>query len=186
MICDAWDVVIVPFPFTDSPVAKRRPALAISHRRFNTSGRVVACIITTSRSARWPGDLELDEAASAKLGPPQSSIIRSMKLFTIDNRLIVRKIGSGQSVLRCGLDRRASPGDPSRFGSGPRATSRESVKVMVAPGRLPPFGMKAEWRLSQEAKRRALETLEDYRETMDGVRARALALLWAGFWSFSS
>ena len=39
---------------------------------------------------------------------------------------------------------------------------------MVAPGRLPPFGMKAEWRLSQEAKRRALETLEDYRETMDG------------------
>jgi hypothetical protein len=60
------------------------------------------------------------------------------------------------------------------------------VKAMVAPGRLPPFGMKAEWRLSQEAKRRALETLEDYRETMDGVRARALALLWAGFWIFSS
>jgi len=30
------------------------------------------------------------------------------------------------------------------------------------------------------------KTLEDYRETMDGVRARALALLWAGFWIFSS
>ena len=94
MICDAWDVVVVPFPFTDSPAAKRRPALAISRRRFNASGRVVACMITTSRSAQWPGDFELDEGVAARLGLPRSSIIRSMKLFTIDNRLIVRKIGS--------------------------------------------------------------------------------------------
>ena len=100
MICDAWDVVVVPFPFTDSAAAKRRPALAISHRGFNICGHVVACMITTSRSARWPGDLELDEAASARLGLPQSSIVRSMKLFTIDNRLIVRKIGSLCEALR--------------------------------------------------------------------------------------
>jgi mRNA interferase MazF len=100
VICDAWDVVVVPFPFTDSAAAKRRPALAISHRGFNICGHVVACMITTSRSARWPGDLELDEAASARLGLPQSSIIRSMKLFTIDNRLIVRKIGSLCEALR--------------------------------------------------------------------------------------
>jgi len=103
VICDAWDVVVVPFPFTDSAAAKRRPALAISHRGFNICGHVVACMITTSRSARWPGDLELDEAASAKLGLPQSSIIRSMKLFTIDNRLIVRKIGSLGGALRASV-----------------------------------------------------------------------------------
>ena len=125
MICDAWDVVIVPFPFTDSPVAKRRPALVISHRRFNTSGRVVACIITTSRSARWPGDLELDEAASAKLGLPQSSIIRSMKLFTIDNRLIVRKIGSLGKALRASV--------AGRIGEHLLGTPRDSVPAHGLP-----------------------------------------------------
>jgi mRNA interferase MazF len=118
VICDAGDVVVVPFPFTDSPAAKRRPALAISQRGFNLCGHVVACMITTSRSARWPGDLELDEAASASLGLPRASIVRSMKLFTIDNRLIVRKIGSLGVALRTSVTGRigelllGAPADP--------------------------------------------------------------------------
>ncbi len=118
MIYDAWDVVVVPFPFTDSPTTKRRPALTISRRGFNVYGHVVACMITTSRSAHWPGDLELDEAASARLGLPQSSIIRSMKLFTIDSRLIARKIGSLDAPLRAAVAGRigefllGTPADP--------------------------------------------------------------------------
>jgi mRNA interferase MazF len=35
MTCDTWDVVVVPFPFTDSPASKRRPALVLSLRAFN-------------------------------------------------------------------------------------------------------------------------------------------------------
>ena len=38
MICDTWDAVSVPFPFTDSPQTKRRPALVLSSRAFNDSG----------------------------------------------------------------------------------------------------------------------------------------------------
>jgi len=30
MICNQWDVVAVPFPFTDKPEAKKRPALVQS------------------------------------------------------------------------------------------------------------------------------------------------------------
>ena len=31
MICSQWDVVVVPFPFTDEPGAKKRPALVITN-----------------------------------------------------------------------------------------------------------------------------------------------------------
>ena len=102
MICDAGDLIVVPFPFTDSPETKRRPALAISRKRFNAAGHTVACMITSSRSSSWPGDVDLPEPAALKLGLPKASIVRSMKLFTIDNRLILRRIGSlGDDLKDC-------------------------------------------------------------------------------------
>ena len=35
MTCDPLDVVAVPFPFTERPAVKRRPALAVSSAAFN-------------------------------------------------------------------------------------------------------------------------------------------------------
>ena len=35
MICDRYDVVVVPFPFDEIPVRKRRPVLVFSGRSFN-------------------------------------------------------------------------------------------------------------------------------------------------------
>ncbi len=35
MICDAGDVVVVPFPFSDIAVAKARPALVVSSAKAN-------------------------------------------------------------------------------------------------------------------------------------------------------
>ena len=37
MICNRYDVVEVPFPFTDKPVYKTRPAIVISHESFQES-----------------------------------------------------------------------------------------------------------------------------------------------------
>jgi mRNA interferase MazF len=93
VVCDAWDVVVVPFPFTDSPEAKRRPAVVLSSRSFNEFGHSVMCMVTTSRSARWPGDIELPLQEAKATGLPKQSIIRTMKLFTLDNRIVLRKIG---------------------------------------------------------------------------------------------
>ncbi|MEX0627389.1 MAG: type II toxin-antitoxin system PemK/MazF family toxin, partial [Cucumibacter sp.] len=36
MICEFGDVVVVPFPFVERPISKRRPALVFSTRAFNT------------------------------------------------------------------------------------------------------------------------------------------------------
>jgi mRNA interferase MazF len=91
-ICEAGDVAIAPFPFTDIAVAKPRPALALSARGANeASGNTVFAMITTAARSRWPQDVVLADAAAC--GLTASSIVR-VKLFTLDNRLISRKIGA--------------------------------------------------------------------------------------------
>jgi mRNA interferase MazF len=91
-ICDAGDVAVVPFPFTDLALAKPRPALALSGEAANeASGHTVFAMITTAARSSWPQDVPLVDAAAAGLS--QTSIVR-VKLFTLDNRLVSRKIGT--------------------------------------------------------------------------------------------
>jgi mRNA-degrading endonuclease toxin of MazEF toxin-antitoxin module len=42
VICDPGEVVTVPFPFTDTVISKRRPALILSGRSFNLHGYTAA------------------------------------------------------------------------------------------------------------------------------------------------
>ncbi len=90
MVCDAFEVVVVPFPFTDTPEKKRRPALVLSRRQFNASGATVLAMITSARHARWPGDVVLNDPPA--VGLKHASVVR-LKLFTLDNRLIDQVIG---------------------------------------------------------------------------------------------
>jgi mRNA interferase MazF len=88
--CEIWDVVVVPFPFSDSAPSKRRPALVLSSREFNhSSGYSVLAQITTAKRSSWPGDIEIEPEEA---GLSEECIMR-MKLFTIDNRLIQKRIG---------------------------------------------------------------------------------------------
>lgn len=89
MICEAWDVVTVPFPFTDRAGLKRRPALVVSAEGFNRNGHSLLAMITSSRLP-WPTDSPLTQLGSCGLSRP--CVVR-LKLFTLDNRLIIRRIG---------------------------------------------------------------------------------------------
>ena len=89
MTCDAWEVVAVPFPFTERAGQKRRPALILSNKAFNQHGHSLMAMITSSPLA-WPGDTPLKDLASAGLSAP---CVARLKLFTLDNRLILRRIG---------------------------------------------------------------------------------------------
>ena len=92
VICDKGDVAIVPFPFTDMARAKTRPALALSLKGPNeASGQTIFAMITTASHSRWPSDIPIANLASCGLSKP--SVVR-FKLFTLDNRLISRRIGS--------------------------------------------------------------------------------------------
>lgn len=92
MICDLGDVAVVPFPFTDMAVLKRRPALVISKRDFNERNEnTVLAMITTARGSSWPSDISLSDPAAA--GLHAASYVR-WKIFTIPNDMIMRTTGS--------------------------------------------------------------------------------------------
>lgn len=101
MICDAGDVAVVPFPFSDLPVAKPRPAVVISSAATNAlEGETLLAMVTTAAAGDRPGDTRLMDWADA--GLKVSCVVR-LKLFTLDNRLIARRIGALSD-----LDRSAS------------------------------------------------------------------------------
>jgi len=91
VICDWLRVVVVPFPFTDRPPSKRRPALVLSSRAFNAAGYTVLAMMTTRHHAPWPNDTAVTDLSSAGLERP--CVVR-MKLFTLDNRLIEKNVGA--------------------------------------------------------------------------------------------
>lgn len=93
MSFEQWDVVVVPFPFADRPVRRRRPALVVSRPDAfgNVVGHSVLAMITSAGHRRWPLDVPLADLATA--GLPAASLVR-MKLFTLDDRLVERRAGA--------------------------------------------------------------------------------------------
>ena len=86
-----FNVLVVPFPFTDSAAVKRRPALVLSAEGFNDrAGHLVLAMITSRENRGWPLDVEIRDLPAAGLAHP--SVVR-MKLFTLHERLVLRKAG---------------------------------------------------------------------------------------------
>jgi len=91
VICEFGDVVVVPFPFVEQPVAKRRPAVVLSGASFNgDSGQSVLAMITSAAGSTWPSDLLIEDQEDA--GLTRRCVIR-WKLFTLPNDLILQRIG---------------------------------------------------------------------------------------------
>lgn len=87
-----FSVVVVPFPFVDRGVARRRPALVVSSERFNTAHpAVVMAMITTARASTWANDVVLEDWQAAGLTAPCR--VR-LKLFTLDVALLLGQRGS--------------------------------------------------------------------------------------------
>ena len=106
MISDQWDVVRVPFPFTDKAAVKKRPALVLSKRPFNANaGHTVMAMITKRDNSAWPQDYDVQQWAQAGLKLP--SWIR-LKIFTLENTLILDKLGVLQASDIAGFGSTAS------------------------------------------------------------------------------
>jgi mRNA interferase MazF len=86
------DVLVVPFPFVDSPRSKPRPVVVLSGAEFNQeNGHCVAAMVTTAVRSRWTGDVAIQDLAAAGLS--HASVVR-LKIFTLDARVGARKIGA--------------------------------------------------------------------------------------------
>ncbi len=91
MTYDPFDVVVVPFPFTDRLAAKRRPALILSSATFNDAHGQAILAMITSAAGQWPSDVAISGWQEAGLNVPCK--VR-FKLFTLDDTLILRRIGA--------------------------------------------------------------------------------------------
>jgi len=99
MIYEPFDVVEVPFPFTDSNKTKRRKALVLSTKAYNEANEVTNLIMITSANySKWKGDVHLTEWQEAGLRKP---CFARLKFFSLDNGLIISRIGrlSGKDQL---------------------------------------------------------------------------------------
>src|SRR5687768_14266533 len=76
---DVWDIVKVPFPYTDRPVRQRRPALVIAAGELEAVYRLSwLAMITSAANRGWAGDVAITDLATA--GLPAASIVRPAKI----------------------------------------------------------------------------------------------------------
>ena len=87
------DVVLVPFPFSDLPVVKKRPAVVVSSNAYHRASRdvVIAQITSKLAVAPRPGDHQIVAWQEAGLVTP--SLARA-KLATLDSGLVLRRMGT--------------------------------------------------------------------------------------------
>ena len=91
MTFEPLEVVVVPFPFTDRRTAKRRPALVLSSASFNRAHEQSILAMITSAGTDWRSDVAIRDWREA--GLHVTCKVR-FKLFTLDDKLIVRKLGT--------------------------------------------------------------------------------------------
>lgn len=80
---EAWDVIKVPFPYTDRPVRQRRPALVVAANDLQAAhGLLWVVMITSAENRGWPGDVGVSDLVQA--GLPSESVVRTAKIATIE------------------------------------------------------------------------------------------------------
>jgi mRNA interferase MazF len=99
---ESYDVVVVPFPFSDGPEVKRRPALVVSSAEFHRAHRHAILSMITAAGAGWPSDVALRDWKAADLSV--ACRVR-LKLFTLDSELVIRRIGALSGRDRTGARR---------------------------------------------------------------------------------
>ena len=91
MTFKAFDVVVVPFQFTDRDASKRRPAVVISNALFNQQhDQLVLAMITTTSDNVWPSDVSLTHWQEVGL---KVACHFRLKLFTLDQNLVLKTLG---------------------------------------------------------------------------------------------
>jgi len=80
---EPWDIVKVPFPYTDRPVRERRPALVVATAGIQEKhGLLWVMMITSAENRGWPDDVPISAAPST--GLPAPSLVRTAKIATIE------------------------------------------------------------------------------------------------------
>ena len=80
-----WDIIKVPFPYTNRPIRQNRPALVIAAGELEAAhGFLWLAMITSAANRGWTGDVMISDRSAA--GLPVPSIVRTAKIATIEAR----------------------------------------------------------------------------------------------------
>lgn len=87
------DVLVLPFPYSDRLAEKRRPAVVISKPTLERAhGLVWVAMITSHRGNVRTDDVPIGDLSRA--GLPAASLVRPVKIATIEPSRVVRVAGS--------------------------------------------------------------------------------------------
>lgn len=105
-IYDRFEIVVLPFPFTDRSTTKRRPALILSNPEYQESnGHIVCAMVTTAARSSWATDTTIE--GWDDVGLPKPSKVR-LKLFTLDARFVIRRLGRLREMDASKVDKNLS------------------------------------------------------------------------------
>lgn len=92
MIYNQFDIVLVPFPFTDKSTSKKRPALILNNKDYQIkTNHLILAMITSAKNSLWANDFEIKELDSTGL---KTNCVVRYKIFSLDERIILKKIGT--------------------------------------------------------------------------------------------
>ena len=119
MTFDRFDVVRVPFPFTDRQAHKNRPALVLSHAAaFNApAGHSVMAMVTSAKHSVWPLDVPIADLVAATSLPMNADFEAG---FAPD------PAGVAESVTLC-IGTGVSGLSPEIMGMGPVEACRQAL-----------------------------------------------------------
>lgn len=83
------DIVLIPFPYSDLSLSKKRPALIISNEKINKMQDRICCLITT-KPHKDSLKIEINSIEKGEL--PFQSFIKPHRIFTIHEDIIIKKL----------------------------------------------------------------------------------------------
>ena len=83
------DIVLIPFPYSDLTLSKRRPALIISNEKTDKMQDRICCLVTTKPHK---DDLTITKDSFEDGILPFKSFIRPHRIFTINEKAIIKKL----------------------------------------------------------------------------------------------
>jgi len=96
-------IVVVPFPFTDLSLIKRRPALILHETKYDI---VVAYISSVMPPVISPEDVLIPQSRPSFVGTGllSDSVIMLDKLVTLEKSLIIRTLGEVDNDLKAEIN----------------------------------------------------------------------------------
>ncbi len=82
------DIILIPFPYSDLTLSKKRPALIISNEKINKMQDRICCLVT---SKAHKDDLVITKDSFEQGSLPFKSFVKPHRIFTINANIVIKK-----------------------------------------------------------------------------------------------